>query len=124
MIDVLSALQQMYYLDRGKAHDAILLACLREYNRGAREAARIGKPKLAKVKASARVVALLKAYEDDPCAVALREMLGIKKEVVGKVFRQCQARRMNAPDWINPHGWRIKKWPSFLPYIHPTATKE
>lgn len=113
MIDILSAVKQVYAMDMGTQYDATLLAIVRAYNLGGK-------------KGRASAIALLQSerYCADPCAAILREILGIKKEVTGKVFNQCQWKRATAPDWVGPHGWRIKKWPSFMPYIQPTPVKE
>jgi hypothetical protein len=95
----------------GKAYDKTLLMVLQAYRRGG----------------AAMVVSLLQTPElyGDPCAAALRECINLKgSKGGGPVFSFCQPKRGGAPAWIKDHGWRVKKWPSFLPYIYPTATKE
>ena len=112
MRNVADAIRYVYSLDMGKAYDKTLLTVLQAYRRGG----------------AAMVVSLLQTPEmyGDPCAKALREFIGVKGSKGGsRVFSFCQNKRdQSAPEWVDSHGWRVKKWPSFLPYIHPTATKE
>ena len=111
MSDVPAAIKYVYSLDMGKAYDKTLLVVLQAYRRGG----------------AAMVVSLLQTPElyGDPCAAALREYLDIKGSKGGNpLFYYCQPKRGGAPSWVKDHGWRVKKWTSFTPYIQPTPTKE
>ena len=110
MSNVPSAIRYMYSLNMGEVYDKTLLKVLEYYRRGGAN----------------MVVSLLQTPEmyADPCAKALREYIGIKGSKGGSpMFSFCQTKRDRAPDWIKDHGWRINRWPDFLPYIHPTETK-
>jgi hypothetical protein len=106
--DVISAIKQVYYLNGGKPYDLIAYRVLQSYKRGGRDA----------------VVSLLQSPElkGDSCAKIFREILHIRMPNPSMMFSFCQAKRNPAPDWIKDHGWRVKKWPDFLPYIHPKST--
>jgi hypothetical protein len=113
MSDVPNAIRYIYSLDMGKAYDKTLLTVLHAYRRGG----------------AAMVVSLLQTPEmyGDPCAKALREFLGVKGSKGGSpMFSFCQSKRSGggAPFWVKDHGWRVKKWTSFTPYIQPTPVKE
>ena len=111
MSDVPAAIKYVYSLDMGKVYDKTLLVVLQAYRRGG----------------AAMVESLLQTPDmyADPCARAMREFLGIKGNKGGNpLFSVCQPKRGGAPAWIKDHGWRVKKWPSFMPYIQPTYVKE
>jgi hypothetical protein len=106
MSDVLSALKIVYSHDYGKDYDKVCMFVLQAYKRGGRKS----------------VVSLLQApeYKADPCAKLFRELLRVKTVSGQHMFKLCQARRSQPPpDWIKDHGWRINRWPEFLPYIPP-----
>lgn len=110
MSEVIKAIKHVYYLNNGAAYDRVALQVLAAYKRGG----------------PAMVTSLLQTPElyADPCAKVFRELLKVRTvKPAGKMFSFCQPKRGSAPEWIKDHGWRINRWPDFLPYIHPTETK-
>lgn len=108
MSEVIKAIKHVYYLNNGPKYDAVALQVLACYKRGG--------PVL--------VTSFLQTPEmrDDPCAKIFREQLKIRTPS-NNIFSFCQPKRDRAPDWVKDHGWRINRWPSFLPYIHPKETE-
>lgn len=108
MSRIVDAVKHVYYLHNGREYDKVALAVLRAYKRGG--------PDMA--------MNLLKSPElhDNPAAKIMREYLGIKSVRPGRVmFFFCQPKiGGGSPEWGGNHGWRVKKWPEFTPYIHPT----
>lgn len=106
MSDVIKAIKHVYYLNNGAAYDKTALQVLAAYKRGGPVA----------------VTSLLQTPElhADPCAKLFRELLKVKT-VSRTIFGFCQPKRdQSAPEWVGGHGWRLKKWPGIMPYIHPT----
>lgn len=108
MSQIIDAVKHVYYLNNGKEYDAVAMSVLQAYKRGG--------PNMA--------TGLLQSPElhDDPAAKIMREYLGIKSVRPSKViFSYCQPRRGGgAPEWGSRHAYRLNKWPSLTPYIHPT----
>lgn len=111
MSAVISAIKQVYYMNNGAAYDKVALQVLALYKRGG--------PHM--------VTAFLqtKEMQADPCAKLFREILKIKTiNSSTKMFSFCQPKPGGgSPEWGTNHGWRINKWPTTMPYIHPTPTK-
>jgi hypothetical protein len=108
--DVISALKKVYAHDYGIDYDKVCMEVLQAYKRGGRSL----------------VVSYLSAPEnrEDPCAKLFRELLHVRTHSP-RMFSFCQTKLPQAaPDWIKDHGWRVKKWPDFMPYIPPRQPKE
>lgn len=105
---ILDAAKHVYYLNHGKEYDRVALDVIRAFKRGGPD----------------MVVSYLKSPElyADPAAKIMREYLGIRVQRPNKaLFFFCQPKvGGGAPEWGGNHGWRVRKWPEFSPYIHPT----